>query len=336
MTSTDSELVAKVRNGDIDAFSELIGKYANAVYGVAYSKVGDFHTAQDVAQEVFVKIFRKLEHLKEPEKLRSWIYSVTARECMDWFRSNKYEAVYQRAEAIDAVQLETTEDALLKKEFRNEVWNALNTLSEANRIVTVLYYIDDYKAREIGDFLGLSVEAVESRLRRSKTLLKKEMLSMVNENLNRNKLNDEFRKKIFQDKRMPETLFRRVVMEESGFDDIDMSKANFVNINLENSKFDNINMSKAVFHDINMHLAKFDDVGLWEIEVSNCEMGGAHFHDVSLQGKANTFERCELNGTSFLNCNLSNVDIRDCNISGLRINGISIDILLESYNRGAN
>ncbi|MBD3921704.1 sigma-70 family RNA polymerase sigma factor [Paenibacillus sp. PR3] len=333
MTSSDSELLARVRNGDIEAFSELIEKYANAVYGVAYSKLGDYHTAQDVAQEVFVKTFRKLNHLQEAEKLGSWLYAVTARECIDWFRSNKR---YELAETIDAPLLETAEDALLRKEFRNEVWSALNTLSERNRIVTVLYYIDDYKAREIGDFLGISVDAVESRLRRSRTLLKKEMLSMVNENLNQNKLNEEFKKKVFQDERMSESQFRRVIMGESGFDDIDMSKANFNNINLESSKFDNINMSKAVFHDINMHLAKFDEVGLWEIEVSNCEMGGAHFHDITLQGKANTFERCDLSGTVFLNCNLSNVDIRDCEIAGLTINGVSIDVLLESYNKGGN
>lgn len=67
MVCTDAELVNRVCKGDIDAFSEIISKYANAVYGVAYGKLGDFHTAQDIAQEVFVKTFRKLSSLKEPE-----------------------------------------------------------------------------------------------------------------------------------------------------------------------------------------------------------------------------------------------------------------------------
>jgi len=330
---TDAELVNRVCKGDIDAFSEIISKYANAVYGVAYGKLGDFHTAQDIAQEVFVKTFRKLSSLKEPEKLGSWLYAVTTRECIDWFRSNRNDAVYSLPETVDIPQLETTEDKLLRNELRNEVWSALNTLSEANRTVTILYYINDYKIREISDFLGLSVDAVESRLRRSRTLLKKEMLSMVNENLNQNRLKDEFKKKIFQDERMPETQFRRVVMDESDFDDIDMNKTRFCNINLEGSRFDNINMSKTIFNDINMHLAKFVDVGLWEIEVGKCEMGGAYFHDITMEGKSNKFENCELMGTSFLNCNLSNVDIKDCDISGLKINGVSVEALLESYNK---
>ncbi|MFE4711238.1 sigma-70 family RNA polymerase sigma factor [Paenibacillus sp. NPDC056722] len=329
---SDTELVNRVCKGEVDAFGELISKYANAVYGVAYGKLGDFHTAQDVAQEVFVKTFKKLSNLKEPEKLSSWLYAVTTRECMDWFRANKHKEVYKLAEQVDTPQLESTEDTLLKKELQSEVWNALNTLSEANRTVTILYYIDGYKIREISDFLGVSVDAVESRLRRSRTSLKREMLSMVNDNLSENRLNEEFKKKVFQDERMPETQFRRVTMGGSDFDDSDLNTTRFYNINLEGSSFDDINMSKTVFNNINMHLAKFVEVGLWEIEVSNCQMGGAHFHDITKHGEGNRFENCELQGSSFLNCNLSNVDIKDCDISGLKVNGVSIEALLASYN----
>jgi RNA polymerase sigma factor (sigma-70 family) len=333
VTCTDAELVDKVCQGDIDAFGTLINKYANAVYGTAFSKLNDFHTAQDIAQEVFVKIFQKLSYLKKPDKLGSWLYAVTTRECIDWLRSNKKNEVYGSVETFDVPQLETTEDKLLKKEVRNNVWNALNTLSEANRIVTILYYIDDYKIKEIGDFLGISADAVESRLRRSRTLLKKELLSVVNENLGKNKLNDEFKKRIFLDERMPESKFRSVVMGESEFDDIDMHKTNFNNINMQGVKFDNIDMSRTIFHDINMQGVKFDEVGMWEIEISNGSMGGAYIHDIILEGKGNKFESCELNGTSFINCNLSDVDIKDCNITGLKVNGISLDILLENYNK---
>lgn len=333
MTCTDAELIDRVSKGDMDAFSILIGKYSNAVYGVAYSKLGDFHIAEDIAQEVFVKTYRKIPSIKEPEKLASWLYAVTTRECLDWFRSNQKKTTYEFMEQMEVLQLETTEDKLLRKEFQHDVWRALNTLSEANRIVTVLYYIDNYKVREIADFLNLSIEAVESRLRRSRTILKKEMLSTVNNNLSENKLQDEFKKKVFQDERMPEANFRRVAMGQSEFDDIDMHKTNFSNVNMEGTRFDNINMSKTTFNDINMHTVKFNEVGLWEIEVSNSEMGEAYFHDIHVYGKGNKFERCQLNGTSFVDCDLSNVDIRDCKISGFTVNGVSLEALLESYHQ---
>jgi RNA polymerase sigma-70 factor (ECF subfamily) len=333
VTCTDAELVNKVCHGDMDAFSVLISKYSNAVYGVAYGKLGDFHIAQDIAQEVFVKTFRKLPGLKEPEKLSSWLYAVTTRECMDWFRSNKKKTVYELMEQMEVSELESTEDKLLRKELQQDVWKALNTLSEANRIVTILFYIDNYKVREIADFLDLSIEAVESRLRRSRTILKREMLSTVNNNLSENKLQDEFKKRVFQDERMPETNFRRVAMGQSEFDDIDMHKTNFSNVNMESTTFDNINMSSTAFNDIIMHSVKFNEVGLWEIEVSNSELGEAYFHDIHLYGKGNKFERCQLNGTSFVDCDLSNVDIKDCNLSGVTVNGISLEALLESYHK---
>jgi RNA polymerase sigma-70 factor (ECF subfamily) len=252
---------------------------------------------------------------------------------MDWFRANKKKAAYEFMEQIEVSQLETTEDQLLRKELQQDVWKALNTLSEANRIVTILFYIDNYKVREIADFLDLSIEAVESRLRRSRTILKREMLSTVNNNLSENKLQDEFKKRVFQDERMPETNFRRVAMGQSEFDDIDMPKTNFSNVNMAGTKFDNINMSSTTFNDINMHLVKFNEVGLWEIEVSNSELGEAYFHDIHLYGKGNKFERCQLNGTSFVECDLSNVEIKDCNLSGVTVNGISLEALLESYHK---
>ncbi|GAB6927868.1 hypothetical protein JCM10914A_18510 [Paenibacillus sp. JCM 10914] len=328
-----TESVDQVDKGDVaDVFSEVVSKYANAVYGVAYGKLGNYHTAQDIAQEVFIKTFRHLSNLKKPEKLGNWLYVITVRECIDWFRSSKNKMLHEWTEKAEEAQAETVEDHLLRQELRHEVWNALNTLSEVNRTIIILYYMDEYKIREISEFLGLSVDAVESRLRRSRRLLKKEMLCMVNEDLNQNKLNDEFKKRVFQDERMSQSQFHRVVMGESDFEDIDMYSTRFSNINLEGSHLENINMSRSIFRDINMHQVRFDDVGLWEIEVHHCELGGAYFHDIMKKGEGNRFENCELNGTIFLNCNLSNVDIKDCDISGLTINGISIQALLEHYN----
>ncbi|WP_314591838.1 sigma-70 family RNA polymerase sigma factor [Paenibacillus terrigena] len=331
MTGTEVARNDRVSKRDMEAFEDLINKYANAVYGIAYSKVGDFHTAQDIAQEVFVKAYRKCSSLREPDKMGSWLYTVTTRECMDWFRLSKQSRACGLTEDVDLPQLETTEDQLLKKELRHEIWDALNTLSEVNRTVTILYYIDEYKIREISDLLALSVDAVESRLRRSRKLLKKEMLRIVSDNLNANKLNDAFKKKVFQDERMSETKFHRVSMGKSDFNDIDMFGTQFYNVNLQDSRFDNINMSKTFFHDINMQHVKFEEIGLWDIEVCNSAMGGANFHHIKQEGKGNRFDSCELQGTTFVQCNLANVDIQDCDITGMKINGIPIEELLKHY-----
>lgn len=323
MPITEAELVEEVYKGDIDAFNKLISRYTNAVYGVAYSKLGDFHIAQDIAQEVFVKAYKKLSYLKQPDKVGSWLYSVTTRECIDWLRSNKQEFC-ELEDSIGVTQQETAEEKLLKKEVSENVWKALNSLSEGNRLVTILYHIDDYKIKDIANFLGVSIDAVESRLRRSRKLLKKELLGMVDESLNKNKLGEEFKQKVFQDERMPESLFRNVCMGQTEFDNADMSNVKFHNINMTGVKFDDINMDNSTFYNVNMY----------EIDIGKAWIGGAYIHDVIMEkGKSNKFENCELNGTLFKNCSLSNVDITDCNITGLKINGVLIEELLEKNKR---
>ncbi|THF74081.1 sigma-70 family RNA polymerase sigma factor [Cohnella fermenti] len=331
MDGTAEDWVVRAQAGDSEAFRAIVDKYASAVYGIAYAKVGDHHTAQDITQEVLIKVYRNLPALSSPERLGGWLHSIAVRTCQDWFRVKRPAAAW--TDEIELPDPDTTEERVIRQELRDEVWNALGALSAINRSVLVLYYIDEYKIREIAEWLGLSVDAAESRLRRSRLLLKKEMLSMVGDNLNRNKPNEEFKRKVFEDARMSEAQFRRVVMGESDFDDIDLSRARFHNINMHGARFDDINMSGAVFHNINMKGASFREVGLWEIEVAQCCMGDAYFHDIGREGQGSRFERCDLAGTSFLDCNLANADIRECDISGLRIEGIPVEELLEAYRK---
>lgn len=77
MELTDRELVAMACKGDADAFGELVKRYASAVYGVAYHKIGDFHLAHDIAQEAFIRAYLALTDLKDPARVGSWLYSIT-------------------------------------------------------------------------------------------------------------------------------------------------------------------------------------------------------------------------------------------------------------------
>jgi RNA polymerase sigma-70 factor (ECF subfamily) len=70
----EKDFIQAATNGDVEAFSWLVKKYRNALYSVAYSVVGDFHFAQDIAQEAFIKSYLNLTKLQSPDKFGSWIY----------------------------------------------------------------------------------------------------------------------------------------------------------------------------------------------------------------------------------------------------------------------
>lgn len=196
-SSNDEDLVQQAQQGNLGAFSTLINRYSNTVYATAFSILGDYHLAQDIAQESFIKAWFAIHHLKEAGKFGGWVYSIARRKSIDWLRKNKQKLlpIENLGHIPDPFSLD---DYLLQEEQRILVRKALSMLDEKNRIVVLLYYMSGLKAREIGRFLDLSLSAVESRLRRSKQLLQKELAEMVEKTLQENKLQGDFAPRVVQ------------------------------------------------------------------------------------------------------------------------------------------
>lgn len=171
----DEELVAATLNGDVHAFSILVKKYSNALCSVSYGVIGDFHRAQDVVQEAFIKAYYKLRTLKEPEKVGSWLYSITYRLSIDLKRKlQKDQHVLDQIERIDDPL--SFDEMVDIREVHTEIWKALNGVDERNRIIIVLFHISGFSLERIGKLLGLSASAVESRIRRTRKQLKLELM----------------------------------------------------------------------------------------------------------------------------------------------------------------
>ncbi|CAM3376930.1 sigma-70 family RNA polymerase sigma factor [Marinicrinis lubricantis] len=187
----ETELVRKSSYGDQGAFTKLVRAYSNVIYGIAFSEVNDFHLAQDIAQEAFVKAWYKLDQLADTSKFGAWLIHITRNLCKDHFRKKKlHEQPLQEAEFIpDAVTL----DDRMKLQFDiQEVWRAFDVLDEKYRTPTLMYYIGGYKAKEISLLLDVPLRTTETRIRRAKTLLKQELIELVEESVQHIKLGEEF------------------------------------------------------------------------------------------------------------------------------------------------
>ncbi len=173
----DDELVLATLNGDVQAFSLLVEKYSNALCSVAYGVMGDFHLAQDIVQESFIKAYYKLKTLKDTDKVGSWLYAITYRQSVDWKRKlQKERHALERSELLNhPISFEVMID---KREIHTEVWNALDKLSELNRIIITLFHMSGFSMESIGKFLNMSISAVESRHRRARKLLKQDLMDV--------------------------------------------------------------------------------------------------------------------------------------------------------------
>ena len=181
MKHDDAELIQRVLTGDETAFSALVGKYQRSVHALAWRKIGDFHIAEDITQETFLKAYQGLSMLREPQSFAGWLYVITANQCKAWFRKNRS---WSRAlENTSGVQLEEAaysgyviaeNERMTEETHREVVKKLLAKLQESDRTVITLYYLGGMTYEEISEFLGVSEAAIRNRLYRARRRLKKE------------------------------------------------------------------------------------------------------------------------------------------------------------------
>ena len=182
MAHSDSELIKQTLDGDETAFGFLVDKYKGAVHALAYRKIGDFHTAEEITQDTFLQAYQKLSTLKDWRHFPGWLYTIASRFCLMWHRKNRLAM-----QSIDAVERGHV-DALAQAKYSNEqtrqtVHEALEELPESQRTVLTLHYLGGMTCREIARFMGTSRGAILDRLYRARLQLKKELIPMMRQTL---------------------------------------------------------------------------------------------------------------------------------------------------------
>ena len=184
MKNDDAELIQRVLEGDDDAFSVLVRKYQKQVHALAWRKIGDFHIAEEITQDTFLKAYKKLATLKKPQRFASWLYVIAANRCSSWLRKKRlWTQPLEKLEETDDEQLQQSaysgyvaaeNERTTTEAQRDVVKKLLEKLQESERTVITLHYFAEMSCTEIGTFLGVSANTVKSRLRRAQQHLKKE------------------------------------------------------------------------------------------------------------------------------------------------------------------
>ena len=189
MTQNDAELIQRSLQDDQDAFAALVKKYQKPVHALAWRKIGDFHIAQEITQDTFLKAYQKLGDLKNHNLFAGWLYVIAAHLCYDWRQKNATSL--ESIDNIDASEVDhvsysryiADKQATEADETRREVVKKLlQKLPESERTVITLFYLGEMTINAIGEFLGVSPNTIKSRLSRARNRLKKEE-DMIQQNL---------------------------------------------------------------------------------------------------------------------------------------------------------
>ena len=161
------------------AFAEIVERFQDLAFGCAFAVLGDFHLAEDAAQEAFLSAWRNLDQLRTPAAFPGWFKRIVLTQCNRMTRGKRVDLI-----SLDAMLDLPAPDcdpflAYEQVERQIRVYAAIRALPEHERMVTALFYIGDYAQQEIADFLEVPVTTVKKRLFYSRKKLRQGMEEMV-------------------------------------------------------------------------------------------------------------------------------------------------------------
>lgn len=176
------ELIQQLRAGDEQAFKSLVANYQDMVYNTALGVVQNSEDAEDVAQEVFIQVYRSIDQFKGDARLSTWIYRITTTKALDHIRSRRRKKRFAFITSLfgpndelvhEPVDFQHPGVALDRKEQAALLFRMIEQLPENQKVAFTLHKTEDLSYQEIAEVMNLSVSAVESLLFRARQNLRK-------------------------------------------------------------------------------------------------------------------------------------------------------------------
>ena len=186
----DAQLVRAVLSGDDTAFDSLVEKYQKSVHALVWQKIGDFHYAEEITQDTFLRAYRKLSTLRNPSQFSGWLFVIAKRLCLNWLQKQKSTKHLQSLEDTPVEEVAKSDYAHYVSEQRESeatehrfetVRKLLEKLSESERTTVVLHYLGEMTMKEISRSLGVSVATVKVQLYRARERLREEEELLIQE-----------------------------------------------------------------------------------------------------------------------------------------------------------
>jgi RNA polymerase sigma-70 factor (ECF subfamily) len=186
MTDLERSLLRRLRDRDETAFRELLETQRDRVYNITYRMLGNRAEAEDVAQEVFITVFKTVDTFREEAKLSTWLYRVTVNHCKNRIKylARRHERERDELDETSRAANVATEGptravqadrALEGAQMESLLQEAIASLDDDHRVVVVLRDVEDLSIEEICDITGLPDGTVKSRLHRARLALRKKL-----------------------------------------------------------------------------------------------------------------------------------------------------------------
>jgi len=177
-----TELVEQASKGNRSAFDRLIDRFKGDIYRMIYYRVRVRMDAEDLTQDVFMRAFRNIVRLREPDRFRSWLFTIAVNRVNDYLRNKRVRSIFKSSnestdfypEAGSAPEQPEALEQILKEDFWRQIGQIAKKLSKMEREVFMLRFLDDLSIYDIAQVLKKSESTVKTHLYRALTKFKEE------------------------------------------------------------------------------------------------------------------------------------------------------------------
>jgi RNA polymerase sigma-70 factor (ECF subfamily) len=167
-----SDILAKCKNGDQEAWNMLINDYSKAVYNIALNFFADRDIAADVTQDIFLKVYHNIDKFKEEKNFTAWLFTISRNYCIDYWRKNKkYFSNQQELDEKMGAHERTPEDQSVRESEIVELRKKIAQLDPELRVILILRDIEDLSYQEIASKFSIPEGTVKSRINRARLKL---------------------------------------------------------------------------------------------------------------------------------------------------------------------
>lgn len=174
----DIETIRGASNGDIKAFEEIVDVWGGRILNHIHRYLNrDVDTAKDVLQETFVTVHRNLPTLRDPEKFKSWIYTIATNKCRDYLRMHK-TTIIPNSELIEIHDAKRSHEEYVRneqKQTRHPIHDVIDALPQELRIVFQLKKMEEMTYEEIASTVGCSLRTAKNRMEQASVLFEEEL-----------------------------------------------------------------------------------------------------------------------------------------------------------------
>jgi len=183
----EERLVCELKAGNYSVFREIVELFKNRVFGMAYKFTNNYDEAQDLSQEIFLKIYKEIGGFRFESKFSTWVYRISINTCIDWKRKNTKVKTFSTSIVNDddkAIELDIRDDNPLPDETciisenQREVHELVYGLPDKYKTVIIMYHFNNMSYQDISAAINVPERTVETRLYRARRLMKDELIKL--------------------------------------------------------------------------------------------------------------------------------------------------------------